>query len=150
MLKETIDAVNINIKRAKSDYDEIKSWDDLLPEYFEDDGKRRVIDSFIFRFIKIQDLIWEKFFKEVLAYLGEYKRSMSFIDILDRLEKLELIDNADKWSNFRELRNSLSHEYPANEIEIIKDINAALTVFKEIYDIYLNIIKYLKERNVKI
>ncbi len=33
MLKETIDAVNINIKRAKSDYDEIKSWDDLLPEY---------------------------------------------------------------------------------------------------------------------
>jgi hypothetical protein len=150
MLKETIDAVNINIKRAKSDYDEIKSWDDLLPEYFEDDGKRRVIDSFIFRFIKIQDLIGEKFFKEVLAYLGEYKRSMSFIDILDRLEKLELIDNADKWSNFRELRNSLSHEYPANEIEIIKDINAALTVFKEIYDIYLNIIKYLKERNVKI
>ncbi|MDA8158752.1 MAG: hypothetical protein M0034_06180 [Deltaproteobacteria bacterium] len=150
MLKETIEAVNINIKRAKSDYDEIKSWNALLPEYFDDDEKRRVIDSFIFRFIKIQDLIGEKFFKEVLTYLGEYKRSMSFIDILDRLEKLELIDNADKWSNFRELRNGLSHEYPANEIEIIKDINAALTAFKEINDIYLNIIKYLKERNVKI
>ena len=149
MLKETIETVNINIKRAKSDYDEIKSWDALSPEYFENNDKRRVVDSFIFRFIKIQDLIGEKFFKEVLAGLGEYKRNMSFIDILDRLEKLEFIDNADKWNNFRELRNSLSHEYPANELEIIKDINLALTAFKEIADIYSNIVKYLKKRNVK-
>ncbi len=148
MLKETIEAVDINIKRAKSDYDEIKSWDSLSPKYFEDNDKRRVVDSFIFRFIKIQDLIGEKFFKEVLAGIGEYKRNMSFIDILDRLEKLELIDNADKWNNFRELRNNLSHEYPANELEIIKDIKLALTAFQEIADIYSNIIKYLKERNL--
>jgi hypothetical protein len=42
----------------------------------------------------------EKLFKEVLASLGEYKRNMSFIDIFDKMEKLEIIDSSDKWNDY--------------------------------------------------
>ena len=100
MLEETLEIIDINIKRAESDYKEIKSWNALTPQFFDDDNKRRVIDSFIFRFIKIQDLMGEKLFKEVLASLGEYKRNMSFIDIFDKMEKLEIIDSSDKWNDY--------------------------------------------------
>jgi hypothetical protein len=148
MLEETLEIIDINIKRAESDYKEIKSWNALMPQFFDDDNKRRVIDSFIFRFIKIQDLMGEKLFKEVLASLGEYKRNMSFIDILDKMEKLEIIDSADKWNDYRELRNGLSHEYPLNEEEIVKDIKLAATVFEDICNVYLNIIKYLKNKKI--
>ena len=148
MLNETIEAVNINIKRARADFEEIRSWGNLTPEIFENNEKRRAVDSFIFRFTKIQDLIGEKLFKEILDKVGEFRRNMSFMDILDKAEKLEIIDSADKWSNFRELRNSLSHEYPSNEAEIIKDIKLALDYFMDISRTYENITKYIKSKNL--
>jgi len=148
MLNETIEAININIKRAKSDSEEIKSWNNLNPEIFENNEKRRTVDSFIFRFSKIQDLIGEKLFKEILQKVGEYQRNMSFTEILDKAEKLEIIESADKWSNFRELRNSLSHEYPSNEAELIKDIKLALDYFDEILCVYENIAKYIKSKKL--
>ena len=148
MLNETIEAVNINIKRARADFEEIRSWGNLTPEIFENNEKRRAVDSFIFRFTKIQDLIGEKLFKEILDKVGEFRRNMSFTDILDKAEKLEIIDSADKWSNFRELRNSLSHEYPSNEAEIIKDIKLALDYFMDISRTYENITKYIKSKNL--
>ena len=148
MLNETIEAVNINIKRAKADSEEIASWNNLIPEIFENNEKRRTIDSFIFRFTKIQDLIGEKLFKEILDKVGEYRRNMSVTEIIDRAEKLEVIDSADKWSNFRELRNSLSHEYPSNEAELIKDIRLAMDYFAEILRIYENITKYIKSKKL--
>ena len=97
MLNETIEAININIKRAKADSEEITSWNNLSPEIFENNEKRRTVDSFIFCFTKIQDLIGEKLFKEILDKVGEYRRNMSFTEILDRAEKLEIIESADKW-----------------------------------------------------
>lgn len=148
MLNETIEAININIKRAKADSEEITSWNNLIPEIFENNEKRRTVDSFIFRFTKIQDLIGEKLFKEILDKVGEYQRNMSFTEILDRAEKLEIIESADKWSNFRELRNSLSHEYPSNEVELIKDIKLALDYFAEILCVYENITKYIKSKKL--
>jgi len=148
MLNETIEAININIKRAKSDSEEIKSWNNLNPEIFENNEKRRTVDSFIFRFSKIQDLIVEKLFKEILDKVGEYQRNMSFMEIIDKAEKLEIIESADKWSNFSELRNSLSHEYPSNEAELIKDIKLALDYFDEILCVYENIMKYVKSKKI--
>jgi hypothetical protein len=148
VLKETIEILDLNIKRARSDFLEIKSWNELIPLFFNNDNKRRVIDSFIFRFIKIQDLMGEKLFKEILSTLGEYKRSMSFIDVLDKMEQLELINSANKWNDYRELRNELSHEYPMDEDETIKDITMALTAFGEIEIIFSSLKKYLQNKSI--
>jgi len=92
----------------------------------------KVIDSFIFRFIKIQDLMGNKLFKEVLEALGEYQVSMSMLDVLDRLEQLELLKSAELWMDYRNLRNVLTHEYPDNREEVIEGIQVALKVFHDI------------------
>lgn len=47
---------------------------------------------------------------------------MSLLDILDKLEKFEVIDESIKWMEYRKLRNKLTHEYPNNEQDIIDGI----------------------------
>ncbi|MCK5871125.1 MAG: hypothetical protein KAG45_10945, partial [Methyloprofundus sp.] len=44
----------------------------------------------------------------------QYKDSMALIDCLDKLEKLEIITQADQWMNYRTIRNKLTHEYSTN------------------------------------
>ena len=88
---------------------EIKEWLPLKKEDFNDTEKVKTIDSFIYRFIKIQDRMGEKLFPAVLQALMEYEESMPFIDILNRLEKLKLLPSADEWIDFRNLRNTLTH-----------------------------------------
>ena len=47
-------------------YSEIKSWEKIDQNIFEDWHKISMIDSFIFNFIKIQDLMCDKLFKITL------------------------------------------------------------------------------------
>ena len=49
------------------------------------------LDQFIFRFSKLQDAIGTKVFKYVLAWLYEEVETMSMRDVLDRLERLEVV-----------------------------------------------------------
>jgi len=103
----------------------------------------KTIDTFIYRFSKIQDYMGEKLFPVVLGMLGEYQSSMSFKDILNKLERLELIQSARQWVNFREIKNTLAHEYPDNENEIIEGIKLAVNAYAEIKNIYATIKKRL-------
>jgi uncharacterized protein with HEPN domain len=106
---------------------------------FESFESIKTIDTFIYRFSKIQDYMGEKLFSAVLYLLGEHKSSMSFKDILNKLERLEIIPSSGEWMGFREIRNTLTHEYPDNEDEIIEGIKLALIAFNEIKKIYDNI-----------
>lgn len=54
---------------------------------------------------------------------------MSLLDMLDKLEKFDIIDDASAWMRLRKLRNQLTHEYPNNEDEIIEGIKLAKEAF---------------------
>lgn len=108
----------------------------LNAQAFDNFESIKTIDTFIYRFSKIQDYMGEKLFPGVLYTLGEYKSSMSFRDILHKLERLEFIESARRWMDFREIRNALTHEYPDNNDEIIEGIKLSLNAYKEIKNIY--------------
>jgi len=78
----------------------------------------------------------EKLFPSVLRELYEYKSNMSLIDVLHRLVKLELLDSSDIWIDYRKLRNTLTHEYPDNEDEMIESITLAIEVYENLKEIY--------------
>ncbi|MGI6394585.1 MAG: hypothetical protein ACOX2F_07650 [bacterium] len=63
----------------------------------KDNEKVKTADAFIFRFIK-----------------------------LDKLEKLEVVENGDEWLYFRKIRNILTREYPDNAEQISQGISSAL------------------------
>jgi len=147
MLKEAIDTAYLHFNRAKDNYDEIKQLPIDLKIY-EDKERIKTIDAFIFRFIKLQDFMGDKLFKELIKRIGEYKDNMSLIDVLDKLEKLELIDNADKWLNFRTVRNKLTHEYPNNEADTIEGIKLAMVYFEEISIVLMNVKTYIEKKRL--
>ena len=88
-----------------------------------DEDEIEHIDQFLFRFSKLQDAIGQKLFKTILLVLKEEIENKPFFDILNRLEKLELISDIDTWLELRNIRNSLAHEYEDDSEEISNIIN---------------------------
>ena len=149
MINDVIAKVNLHKSRAKLALEEILNFEDgLSSDIFEDFQKIKTVDTFIYRFIKLQDMMGDKLFRIFLELLGEYKDDMSLLDVLDKLEKLGLLDDASKWMEYRKLRNKLTHEYPNNEDEVIEGIAIAIEVYSEIDEIFCNIKNYIKSKNL--
>lgn len=135
-IKDIQEEIDVHIRRIEAILPEIQTWLPLNSNSFENTNVVKTIDSFIYRFTKIQDKMGEKLFPVVLQSLQEYKSNMSLIDVLNKLERLELINSTDEWIDFRKLRNNLTHDYPDNENEIIEAVNLAIDVYNKMLDIY--------------
>lgn len=133
-IKEELD---IHFKRVDMVLPEVKSYLPFNKRDFEDIEKIKAIDSFIYRFSKIQDKMGDKLFPTVLRELQEYKSGMALIDILNKLEKLELLKSSDEWIDYRKLRNTLTHEYTDNSDEVLEAINLSIKVYEEMKKIYI-------------
>jgi hypothetical protein len=84
--------------------------------------ERFALNALIFRFSKLQDLIGAKIFRNYLDFNGFNIAQKSFFDILREIEKEGIID-IDSWSELRELRNKIAHEYPEEADEVLESIN---------------------------
>jgi hypothetical protein len=62
-------------------------------------------------------------FKQLLEALEEDIAGLPFIDILYKLEKLNLLDEAKDWIVLRQTRNAISHEYPFFKEVQIEELN---------------------------
>ncbi|MDQ6976064.1 MAG: hypothetical protein Q9M22_05805 [Mariprofundaceae bacterium] len=66
MIEETFQTLRLHTDRANQAYNEVILFSDSLDiQALDDFDKVKVIDSFIFRFIKIQDLMGNKLFREI-------------------------------------------------------------------------------------
>lgn len=149
MLKDAIETAYLHYQRALDNFNDIEeSW--LNPQLLEDKEKIKTIDAFMFRFIKLQDFMGDKLFKFLLNSLGEYKDNMSLIDVLDKMERLDLINDGEQWLIFRKFMNKLTHEYPNNKQETINGIGLALKHFKQIETILQKISSYINEKGLLI
>ena len=148
MINDIIEKINLHKKRAKAALEEIKEWETLDCEIFENFEKIKTIDTFIYRFIKFQDMMGEKLFKVFLDEIGEYKDNMSLLDIFDKLEKFEIIEDSMEWMKYRKLRNKLTHEYPNNEEDVIDGIKIAIDVFSKIETILVTIVDYKTRKKI--
>lgn len=71
-----------------------------------------VVDQFVIRFSKLQDAMGAKLLPGVLELTQEHGELTTFIDKLQRLEKIGAIDSAAQWLRLREMRNQFAHDYP--------------------------------------
>jgi hypothetical protein len=127
--------------QADIDYRDIKEIG-LSEDFFDNYYSIRIVNSFLFNFSKLQDKIGAKLFKKILYELKEIDSySISMIDVLNILEKLNIINSTIEWDRLREIRNILSHEYPLNSKERIENIELAMEGYLLLKDIYQNIKK---------
>ena len=142
-MSETLDSMFANIDQmligCNLDYDALKS-SKLDSKFFDDYNQTRIVNSFLFNFGKLQDKIGAKLFKQVLYELKEIDTfNHSMIDVLNKLEQLEIIKDIDQWEHLREIRNILAHEYPFEIEERVENIGLALEGFITLRSIYKNL-----------
>lgn len=102
----------------------------------------KTLDQFLFRFSKMQDAMGQKLFKNILLYLDEDIEGKPFIDILNLMEKIYLLDSVNDWKELREDRNELAHNYE-DEPQQMSEIINKLYVKKELLEnIYIKIKSY--------
>ena len=101
-----------------------------------------MLDSIAYRYLKTQSILGEKVFREILEF-GEFNtQNKSFIEILAELQKEGILENINEWQLLREIRNSISHDYPYDESEIIEAIN----LLYEKIEVLDKIVKNIKEK----
>ncbi len=88
----------------------------------------------------------EKIFRLILEWLEENTQKMPFIDILNRLEKYELIENAEIWLYLRNLRNEIAHQYDDEPKKMTDSLNLIFKEKKTIEAIYQKIRNYYTTR----
>jgi hypothetical protein len=82
-----------------------------------------VVDQLIYRFTKMQDSLGTRFLPALYALLEDDDRPRPFLDILNRLEQLRVVEDVATWQFFRDLRNRLAHDYPESIQQTIATLN---------------------------
>ncbi len=80
------------------------------------------LDVLAFRFSKLQDLLGTKIFREYLTLLQYPVEEKNYLELLRELDRESIID-IDLWSEFRAVRNSISHDYPHEESDKLEAMN---------------------------
>jgi predicted nucleotidyltransferase len=109
------------------------------------------IDQYLFRFSKLQDTTGEKLFRLVVQDFIENIDRMTFIDILNQLEKIEILENAQEWRVLRDIRNNIAHQYDDDPEEMADALNKIFAQKEILIEIYNKIKKYYqsKDKNEK-
>jgi len=142
-MNETLEAMFLNIdtmmKNCFIDFNELEK-SDINEHFFKVYNNTRIVNSFLFNFGKLQDKIGAKLFKQVLYELREIDEfSLSMIDVLHKLETLNIIENIEQWDKLREIRNILAHEYPFDIEERVENIALAMDGFIILEKIYMSL-----------
>ena len=117
-----------------------EKWEDLKPE---DLGFLELMTS---RFAKLQDTMGRKVFPLLLESLGEHEKNDSFIDNLNKLEKLEILPDVNFWNRMREVRNEIAHDYPENPDEKIAKIRDCFQASQELLSFWEDLKKTMITR----
>ncbi|MDP5460144.1 hypothetical protein [Alishewanella sp. SMS8] len=71
-----------------------------------------IFDQFIVRFSKLQDAMGAKLLPAIIDLTHEEGELNTFIDKLNRLEKIGALDSVEQWLKLREMHNQFAHDYP--------------------------------------
>jgi len=147
ILQERLFESSLHKKRLQSALHKIKFIMPLdVNKYNElDDIFISILDQMLFRFTKLQDTLGEKVFPLILELASEPVKKMSFIDRLNRLEELEILDK-EKWMSLRANRNEIAHEYSYNEEDVVENIEFIYTKSSDLIAIYNKIYNYCHKK----
>ena len=103
------------------------------------------VDQLVFRFSKLQDTVGEKVFPAILRLSEEEVKRKTFIDILNRLEELGIIEK-NEWLKLREIRNEIADEYSFNTGEKVESITNVYNACSDLININHDIDKFCQEK----
>ena len=150
-LKKYFNECDKHLQRIEEAYSDIKDSLPLTVQKYQTLSKDEVqdIDQYLYRFSKLQDTLGQKIFKLVLNIYEPSQESIPFLDLLNKLEKLNFLDNTKEWINLRDKRNKIAHQYDDEPFEMTQAINDILNQKDILKSVYMKVKKqsesYLNE-----
>jgi hypothetical protein len=117
----------------------------ILPASFDDPDLVEHIDQMIFRFTKIQDGIGRRLIPLLVEMLEADTSEMTFIDKLNRLEKLGLLAPGE-WNVYRKIRNDLTHTYPEESEDLVDAINQATAMIGQLEASFIKMRSFCQDK----
>jgi len=147
-LKKILDECDKHLLRMNGAHSRISALLPLNAEHYASlsDDEVTHIDQYLFRFSKLQDAMGEKLFKTLLLFLDEEVDGKAFMDLLNKLEKLSLLESAECWRELRNIRNSLSHQYDNDPVNMCIALNSVFEAKESIESIYLHLKRYFNAK----
>jgi hypothetical protein len=106
----------------------------------------RVFDQIAYRFGKLQDSMGGKVMPLLLDMAQEtVPENATFVEKLNRLERIGAIPAAEEWKKFRVIRNTLAHEYPDDPELRTSAINRFLDGAADLIVFYKFVRSYISE-----
>jgi len=145
-LKETIAICELHHQRMMFAFDNVKKYFPLSEAGFGQISQLEMalFDQLVYRFSKLQDSMGIRLFKQLLEALEEDVAGLPFIDILHKLEKLSLLENAKDWVKLRQTRNNIAHEYPFYKEIQITELNTLPEEVERLTEIWKKLEIYAK------
>ena len=153
ILKEKIERIlyecDKHVLRISQAVEDLKSIMPLNKQSYVDLDKDAIqaLDQFLFRFAKLQDAIGRKLFKQILILKEDDAlliNNMTFIDILNSLEKLDIVKTK-VWQRLRDIRNELAYNYDDEPQEMAEVINKIYEEKETLIDIYAHAKAYYEK-----
>lgn len=92
------------------------------------------LEAFVSRYGRLQDTLADKLLPRWLAALAE--RPGSQIEVLNRAERLGVVEDVAAWLEARQLRNRLVHEYMTDSASFAEDLNLADSYCRMLIETY--------------
>ncbi len=135
-IQKSISECDLHIKRIGEALAKIERYfpitEDVYEKFSIDDIG--VLDQFVYRYTKLQDKIGSSVLKNAVCLIEYTDYTGTFIDILNTLEKHNIIESAERWITFRSIRNRLTHEYTS-------DVDLQINLLNDVHNSYWYILK---------
>lgn len=147
-LKETLAICDLHFQRMMFAFESIEQYFPLTEFDFSQISpiELALFDQLIYRFSKLQDSMGSRLFKQLLESLEEDTSGLPFIDILYKMEKLNLLEDAKDWIVLRQTRNTVSHEYPFYKEVQIEELNLLPEEVEKLKTIWIKLKEYASNR----
>lgn len=142
-----IDVCDLHVRRLEDALSHIQSLLPLTENVFPLKSYEDIasLDMFSMRLSKLQDTMGSKLIPLFLNIMGEKTDGLSVIDMLNKLQKLLIVDDIKIWKQLRDVRNIISHEYPDSYDVMAETLNKAIELYPYLFSI-LNKIKKKAEK----
>lgn len=116
---------------------------DQLSSLSEEDLDK--LDAFRVRYCDLQDSLGNKTFRSILVLEEEVLGSN--LDILNKIEKRQIINSFDEWKLLRRIRNLFSHDYPETDEDKADALTEAFFHVVNLVSVVDNVCRYMQEKN---
>ncbi len=149
ILRSSINICDLHMARLNTALSGTSHLFPMSPKILENmpDTDLAMLNMLTTRFSSLQDTIGHKIFPLVVElFLEENPSDKSFIDILNKMEKIGALENKELWNKFREIRNSITHEYPDQPEFMCKQLALCAKTSEELISYWQFLKKFINNK----